>query len=97
MKRNNTETVGAVITQFLRETGLEKPFLEHKLVEAWPHVLGNMVARYTGKIEIKNGVLYVHITSSALRQELFLARFQLVKKLNDYVGAEVISDIRLLG
>lgn len=97
MKYKNIVTIGEAIVQFLREEKLEKSFLEHKLVEAWPRVLGNAVARYTGKIEINNGVLFVHITSSALRQELFLARFRLVKKLNEEVGAEVISDIRLLG
>lgn len=96
MRRRNTETIAAVISQFLQEQGLEKPFLEHKLVEAWPRLLGPVVAKYTGTIEIKNGVLFVQIHSAALRQELFLCRFQLVSKLNAEVGAEVITDIRLL-
>ncbi|MCM1034451.1 MAG: DUF721 domain-containing protein [Paludibacter sp.] len=96
MRRRNTESVAEVIMQFLREQGLEKPFLEHKLIEAWPRVFGPMIAKYTGTIEIKNGVLFVQIHSAALRQELFLCRFQLVQKLNKEVGAEVIKDIRLL-
>ena len=97
MRRQNTESIGAVIAQFLREQGLEKPMLEHKVVEAWPQLMGSLVAKYTGKIEIKDGVLFVEITSAALRQELFIARHQLVEKLNSEVGAEIISDIRLLG
>ena len=97
MRRQNTEQVGAVVAQFLREQGLEKPLLEHRLVEAWPELMGPLVAKYTGKIEIKNGVLLVKITSAALRQELFIARQQLVEKLNQHVGADIISDIRLLG
>ncbi len=97
MRRQNTEQVGAVVAQFLREQGLEKPLLEHRLVEAWPELMGPLVAKYTGKIEIKNGVLLVRITSAALRQELFIARQQLVERLNQHVGADIISDIRLLG
>lgn len=96
MRRSKTESIAAVITQFLREQGLERPFLEHKLIEAWPRLFGPMIAKYTGTIEIKNGVLFVQIYSAALRQELFLQRFLVVKKLNDEVGAEIISDIRLL-
>jgi len=43
-------------------------------------------------------VLYVHVRSSALRQELFNCRFQLVDKLQKAVGANgIIRDIRLLG
>ena len=97
MRRQNSEQVGAVIAQFLREQGLEKPFLEHKLIEAWPSLMGPLVQKYTGNIEIKNGVLLVQIKSAALRQELFIARHQLIEKLNNEVGAEVINDIRLLG
>ncbi len=96
MRRTNTESIGAVITQLLREQGLEKPLLEHKVLQAWPRLLGAAVARYTGKMEVKNGVLYVHIQSAPLRSELFLCRQQLVEKLNAEVGAEIITDIRLL-
>lgn len=95
MRKSNTESIASVLTQFLREQGLEQPFLEHKLVAAWPKVLGETVARYTGKMEIKDGVLRVQILSAPLRQELFLCRFELVKRLNEAVGAEVIADIRL--
>lgn len=96
MKKQNTEPIGVVIRQFLQENGLEKPFLEHKVIEAWPNLMGKMIAKYTGNINVKNGTLYVQITSAALRQELFLARDMLIKKLNDEVGAEIITDIRLL-
>lgn len=97
MQRSNTESIGSVIAQILRESGLEKPLLEKKIVEAWPEVLGPMVARYTGDIYIREGMLYVHIKSAPLRQELFNCRFQLVEKLQQAVGAEdIIRDIRLL-
>ena len=72
--------------------------MERRIIAAWPEVLGPTVARYTGEIGIENGVLYVHIQSAPLRQELFNCRFQLVQKLQQAVGCDgVIQDIRLLG
>ena len=98
MQRSNIQSIGEVIAQMLRENGMERPLMEKRIVEAWPEVLGPLVARYTGDISIQNGVLYVHIQSAPLRQELFNCRFQLVEKLQNAVGAEgVIKDIRLLG
>ncbi|MBQ9705646.1 MAG: DUF721 domain-containing protein [Paludibacteraceae bacterium] len=97
MRRSNTESVAAVLRQFLQQQGLEQPFLEHKLLQAWPELMGPLVKKYTGRMEIKNVVLFVQISSAALRQELFIARRQLVEKLNSAVGADVITDIRLLG
>ncbi len=96
MKKTNSEHIGIVMQQALREMGLERPLLEHRIVEAWPSLMGTMIAQYTRKVEFKNGVLFVYLSSAPLRQELFLARFELVKKLNEYVGADIVHDVRLL-
>ncbi len=96
MRKTNSEHIGIVLQQALREMGLEKPLLEHRVVEAWPSLMGNMIAQYTRKVELKNGVLFVYLTSAPLRQELFLARFELVKRLNEHVGADIVQDVRLL-
>ncbi len=96
MKKTNSEHIGIVLQQALREMGLERPLLEHRIVEAWPQLMGTMIAQYTRKVEFKNGVLFVYLSSAPLRQELFLARFELVKRLNEYVGADIVHDVRLL-
>ncbi len=96
MRKTNSEHIGLVLQQVLRDMGLEKPLLEHRIIEAWPSLMGTMIAQYTRKLEFKNGVLFIYLSSAPLRQELFLARFELVKKLNEYVGADIVQDVRLL-
>ena len=56
-----------------------------------------MAAEMTTRLEIRQGVLYAYMHSAALKNQLFQCRFQLVKKLNETVGSNVIHDIRLLG
>lgn len=87
----------SVLAEWIRENDLEKPLLEHRVVEHWNKVLGPIVARFSKDIEIKDGMLRVRITNAALRQELFEQRFRLIQKLNDAVGGEAVKDIRLLG
>lgn len=48
---------------------------------------------YTRDLYIRNQVLYVHLTSAALRQELMMGRELLVRNLNQKVGATVITNI----
>lgn len=93
MKRNDPEALGNVLNRFLREEGLETPLNEFRLIEAWEKVLGPGVANYTENLFIRNQVLYVHLTSAVLREELMMGRELLVKSLNQYVGATVISNI----
>ncbi|MBR6287058.1 MAG: DUF721 domain-containing protein [Bacteroidaceae bacterium] len=94
MKRTKAIQFGDVLQQYLRMEGLETPLNEFRLVnEAWPEVVGHGVARYTTNIEIHNQTLFVRMTSPALRQNLSMMRSQLIKKLNAYVGAQVIVNI----
>ncbi len=93
MRRQKAEQVGDLVRRFLREEGLETPYNEYRLVEAWPEVMGQGIANYTGEVVIRNRVLHVQLKSSVLRQELFMNRKRLVQKLNEYVGAQVIDDI----
>ena len=82
---------------YLRESGLEKSVLEVQVEEAWPQVMGDVVTRLTRSVEVKEGVLYVRVNSAALKTQLFENRFELVRKLNEAVGAEAIKDCRILG
>lgn len=85
------------IVAYLRESGLEKSVLEVQVEEAWPKVMGDVVTKLTRSVEVKDGVLIVRVNSAALKTQLFENRFQLVSKLNEAVGANVIRDCRILG
>lgn len=93
MKRNNAEPIGKLIQQFLRQESLESPLNEQRLLDAWPQILGPVIASYTKELYIRNQILYVHLTSAALRQELMMGRELLVRNLNQKVGATVITNI----
>ena len=93
MKRNNAEPIGKLIQQFLRQESLESPLNEQRLLDAWPQILGPAIASYTKELYIRNQILYVHLTSAALRQELMMGRKLLVRNLNQKVGATVITNI----
>lgn len=97
MMRGKSQSLADVLTLYLRESGLEKPILETRVVQLWPQVMGDAVARLTRSVEVKNGMLIVHIQSAVLKSQLFECRFELVKKLNKAVGANVLRDVRILG
>lgn len=94
---HKARAIGELLADFIHGSALEQPLLERKIVALWSTVLGNTLAHMTTDVEVKNGVLYVRVHSAALRTQLFDIRFDLVRKLNDAVGAKVLKDIRLLG
>ena len=94
MFRREVQSIGALIRRNLRAQGLETPLLQKRLVESWPEIAGETIARYTTEVNIFNQTLYVKISIPALRADLSMRRMEFVKKLNDHVGAQIISDIR---
>ena len=78
----------------LRVQGLETPLLQKRLVESWPLIAGPAIARYTTGVSIRNQTLFVRLSVPALRADLSMRRQEFVKLLNDYVGAQIIADIR---
>ena len=93
MKRNDAQQIGDMIRKFFRQNGLESPLNEYRLVQAWNDVVGPVISRYTTNLYIKNQSLYVHLSSSVLREELMMGRDVLVRNLNQQVGAQVIVNI----
>lgn len=83
-----------LILQNLRIQGLETPLLQKRLIEAWSDVAGETIARYTTDVTIYNQTLYVKLRIPALRADLSMRRQEYVNRLNEYVGNQVITDIR---
>lgn len=96
MKKKRETAIGDILHEYLRLQGLETPLNEHRLINNWAEVVGPIVARMTGRIFIKNEILVAEVKSPVMRSELMLKRSELVKTLNDMVGAHVIRDITLI-
>lgn len=90
-------SIASVITQYLREEGLEKPVLQSQLIEQWSQIMGPLIANMTRSVEVEDGVLRVRLTNAALRSQLFEQRHELIRKINDHFSVEIIRDVRLLG
>ncbi|MBO5932694.1 MAG: DUF721 domain-containing protein [Bacteroidaceae bacterium] len=93
MKRKNTEKLNNVIYQYLRENGLETPLNEFRATQAWSSIVGPAISKYTTDIKIYNQTMFVSISSSVVRNELLMKRTTLIKRVNDHVGAQVITQI----
>lgn len=95
MFRQKPKEIESLVRSFLRVNGLETPWLQRRLVEAWDEVAGAVVASYTEDKAIRNQTLWVKIVNPAVRADLQMKRTELAQKLNAIVGAEVIRDIKI--
>ena len=93
MFKRDVQQLKDLIMRNLRVQGLETPLLQKRLIDKWPEVMGEMIAGYTQNLYIRNQTLFVHMTNPALRADLSMERKEIVRKLNEKVGSQVITDI----
>ena len=94
MFRRDVQSIKDLLMRNLRVQGLETPLLQKRLVESWPEVVGQVIARYTSDVRLYNQTLYVRVSVPALRADLSMRRQEFVQRLNEHVGAQIIVDIR---
>jgi predicted nucleic acid-binding Zn ribbon protein len=95
MRRSKTITIGEAIKDYVREMNMEGKLNEIGLINSWEEIVGKAISSRTSKLYIKDHVLYVHLNSSVVRNELLMLRQALMEKLNQKAGTEVIRDIVL--
>jgi predicted nucleic acid-binding Zn ribbon protein len=95
MRRSKTISLAEAMKEYIREMNLEDKLLEVNLINSWEEVVGKAISSRTGKVYIKDHILYVHLNSSVARNELLMLKELLKEKLNERAGKEVIKDIVL--
>lgn len=94
MFKRDVYAIRDLIMRNLRVQGLETPLLQKRLVYAWPQVAGPLIARYTVDTAIRNQTLWVRLSNPALRADLSMRRQEFVRRLNEHVSSQIITDIR---
>jgi predicted nucleic acid-binding Zn ribbon protein len=95
MRRSKTISLAEAMQDYIREMKLGDKLSEIGLIGSWEEMVGRAISSRTKKIYIKDKVLYVHLSSSVVRNELLMLRNALKDRLNEKAGKEVIRDIVL--
>jgi predicted nucleic acid-binding Zn ribbon protein len=93
MKRTEPVLVGDILRQFFERPFVARKLAEGRLPELWQEVVGSHIASLTHTFELKQGILYVGISSSVARQEIFFRRDELMTLLNQRSGHRIVNAI----
>ena len=68
------------------------------VVEKWRVTIGEVMGRYCydEEFDTKSGTLKVRIQSSILRNDLFIQRSEIVRRVNENIGRNLVRNIILM-
>ena len=100
MRRSRPMSIGELWSGFVEENPTRmRRLAEARIPDLWryaaPYVvfaIGDPDTLYSA-LTMRNGVLYVALTSSVARHDIFMRRTELRHRLNELLGMNVVSNI----
>ena len=93
MKRSNTYRIGELLGEYIKVQRYGEKLREVDALQCWEELMNPVFSRYCKEAHIRNGSLYVIITSPVVKAELQMMRESLRKELNSRLGGEYIQKI----
>lgn len=92
---SNESPISDILKEIISANKLQGGIDQIQVRDTWSQIMGNGVASYTERVELKNDKLYVWLRSSVLREELMHGRSKIASMLNEALGREIISEVIL--
>jgi len=95
-RSNQTLSLKDALKAALKSYTGNPAYQKAKVVQAWEKVMGDTVAKRTGKLFMKQRKLFVQITSAPLKKELLMAKPTVLTLLNKELNGLEVNDIVFL-
>jgi hypothetical protein len=88
--RKDAQLIGDVLPQCIKLLGLSSGMNTHVIFKAWDDVSG--AGPFTLNRFFRSGILYITVSSSVIRSQLYFQKDELKDKINEYLAKEEIFD-----
>ena len=92
-KTEQMETLGAVLDQSLKRFDLSQRLDEYGVWPIWNEVVGKTIARNAQPEKIRNGVLFIKVTSPVWMQQLQFMKEMIVDKINQRLDCTAVKNL----
>ena len=83
-----------ILDGVLDECGLSERLAERSLLEIWPEIVGERLARHVRAVDLREGVLLLAADHGAWRQEATLLLPRIREQCNARFGEGTVTEIR---
>ena len=90
------QSLKIAIDSMLKKIGIDNAVSQNKALNIWDEIVGKNVAKNTKPDRVEHGVIIVKVSSPTWRQELYFQKNEIIQKINNTIGKNVIKDIRFI-
>lgn len=90
------KSLSQILNDVLNKYELNEIVEKNLLIEKFKEVVGEQIAK---QVEFKNfekGILTIEVESSSWKNEIFLLREQIIEKINNAFGKQIVKELKIL-
>ncbi len=95
-RKSSTSTIKEAINALLDAYKIRGKFNETNITASWERIMGVAVANRTTELYIKNGTLFVKLTSAVLKNELSMSKTKILANFEQDCGEKMVDHIVFL-
>ena len=89
-------SLNELLGSLLGDLGVEDKIAECRAQLAWERAVGSSLARYAHPLRMHKGCLEVAVPSAVWRSQLSFMQSDIVARINDEVGREIVRELKLI-
>lgn len=92
-KKNNLIKLGDAISQLFKQEKLDVKISQFTVKNSWKDIVGPMVANSTSEIFFNEKIIFVTLSSAALKHELSFRKEEIINNINKFCGYKLVEQI----
>jgi len=95
MEKINPEKAEKAVKLYVKQLGLEAKFKQYRILKTFNEIVGETVLKHVKTKSIQGRKLFVYMDSAIARNQIFMQRSAIVKKINEMYGEYILEEIIL--
>jgi predicted nucleic acid-binding Zn ribbon protein len=86
-------SLGVALKRFLEKSRIKHDIQSLQIEDHWAKIMGVTIAKFTDKIEIRNGTLFIYTSVAPLKNELVFQKDLILQRVNESMGEQVVKEV----
>ena len=95
MERINPEKAEKAVKLYVKQLGLEEKFKQYRILKTFNEIIGENAVKHVKSKNIQKRKLFVYMDSAIARNQIFMQRNAIIKKINEMYGEYILEEIIL--
>lgn len=86
-------SLGEALKKFLEKSRIKNDIQSLQIEDHWVKIMGETISKFTDKVEIRNGTLFIYTAVAPLRNELIFQKELIIQRVNESIGETLVRDV----